>query len=60
MNCISIYLHSLFCKIPYNKLSSAHVISDISLRKRQHCCDQSGAIDILNEYVCTLWQGCYS
>lgn len=60
MNSISIHLRSLSLKIPHSNLSSAHVISAVYLGKRQHCCDQSGAIYITSEYVCTFWQGCYS
>lgn len=56
MNSISMNFRSLYCKIPHNNLSSAHVIFDISLGERQHCCDQSGTA--LYEYVCALWQGC--
>lgn len=60
MNSIPMHLHSLSHKIPHSNLSSDHVISGISLGKRQQCCDQPGAIYVISEYVCSLWQDCYS
>lgn len=60
MSSVSMPLDSFACKIPDNNLSSAHIISDISLGKRQQCCEQSGAIHISNECMCSLWQGCCS
>lgn len=47
MNRLSMNFQSLYCKIPHNNLSSARGIFDISLVKRQCCCDQSGAACIL-------------
>lgn len=55
MNSISMNFHYLYCKIPHNNISSAHVNFDISLGKRQHCCDQSGAVYILPVNMCILF-----